>query len=488
MPYSKQHVPGSHDYSITNCCCWRLNQTSTTKQKKKKRSHTMEICDVPFSTRSLYGVILVWGDITWGREVAQTVSSCRTTEVYCTFFGLIWFFDLSVGDVRRSYFHGQTHDRGNDVGVKRRCIFTTAAMLGCFVSQLRHATTGRATNEHSGAVVIKIFPWWTPLIRTEHMTVIMKPITFSFLSVFGTAALAYVASGRTSHLAERGKCLFTLISREGLLTRVNIAAVTRLGHSGNYQFVNCEDDQGTLIATLLQKLYSTLLSVIQDAKGSASHPSAAYRNFFKDPSQAAYVAKIITEITVGNAMYPANPPFSKGNPTFACVTQGAISLHMPDGTIQDAYDNCINNRLGAAYIYPTPTIVLCPVFFSFPAYPPADACPRVTRRTNHFVRKPEDDNIAGSSIWQNQMWILFHEVVHYYLYAQPGYVPLKPEAYNINRAWKLGAGEAVRNSENFVFYAYSECVDAMRWWLGIDWACFSCFCAVYGLDDYAAEW
>ena len=240
------------------------------------------------------------------------------------------------------------------------------------------------------------------------------------------------------------------------LTYVSILAVTRLGHSGNYQFVNCEDDQGSLIATLLQTLYSTLLPVIQDATGSASHPSAAYRNFFKDSSHAEFVAKVITNITVGNALYPANPPLSNGNPTFACVTQGALTLHMPDGTIEDAYDNCINNRLGAAYIYPTPTIVLCPIFFNIPPYPPADACPKVTRRTNHFVRKPEDDNIAGSSIWQNQMWILFHEVVHYYLYAQPGYVALKPEAYNINRAWKLSAEEALRNSENYVFYAYSK--------------------------------
>ena len=155
-------------------------------------------------------------------------------------------------------------------------------------------------------------------------------------------------------------------------------------------------------------------------------------------------------------MWPADPPNTNGSPTFACVTPGLLDLRYEDGNIVDAHTYCIDNPLGAYYNYPTPWIVLCPVFFQLQPYPPADACPTLTRRTNHFVRKPEDDNIAGSSILQNQIWMMFHEVVHYYLYAQPGYEMLKPEVYNINKAWKLSAADAWRNSANYEFYAYSK--------------------------------
>lgn len=220
--------------------------------------------------------------------------------------------------------------------------------------------------------------------------------------------------------------------------------------------MNCNGDQSRLLATLLRTLYGRLKPVIKDAENSASHRSAAYETFLKDSSRARFVAELITNVTIGNAVYPASPPFSKGNPTFACATPGVFPLHMPDGAVVDAYTDCINTGFVASYNYPTPFIMLCPMFFQLEPYPPADACPTVTRRTNHFVRKPEDEDIAGSSIRQNQMWILFHEVVHYYLYAQPGYVMLRPEVYSINKAWKLSAADAWRNSANYEYYAYSK--------------------------------
>ena len=220
--------------------------------------------------------------------------------------------------------------------------------------------------------------------------------------------------------------------------------------------MNCNDDQGRLLATLLQTLYGTLQPVIRDANHSASHRSAAYETFLKDSSRAKFVSKLITNITIGNAVWPASPPYSNGNPTFACATPGAFNLRISDGDVVDAYTNCIEKRFSASYNYPTPWIMLCPVFFQLQPYPPADACPIATRRTNHFIRKPEDDNIVGSSIVQNQMWILFHEVVHYYLYSQPGYEMLRPEVYNINKAWKLSAADAWRNAGNYAYYAYSK--------------------------------
>ena len=221
--------------------------------------------------------------------------------------------------------------------------------------------------------------------------------------------------------------------------------------------MNCNPQQGDLIGTLLRTFKDTLLPVIHDAKGSKSHRSTAYEFFLKDSSQAQFVADLITNATIGNAQYPAEPPFSAGNPTFLCATPGPIRLVAPDGTVRDAYDRCLE-RVIASYLDPTPWIIVCPLFFRLRSHPPNDACPTVNRHGAHFNRKPVDDNIAGSSIWQTKMWVLFHELVHYYLYAQPGYVALEAgeEVYSINKAWKLSPAAALKNAENYVYYAYSK--------------------------------
>ncbi|KAL8836238.1 MAG: hypothetical protein Q9170_002982 [Blastenia crenularia] len=237
-------------------------------------------------------------------------------------------------------------------------------------------------------------------------------------------------------------------------------------HSGNYHFVSCDDSQSNTLSTILPALHDALLPSIQDAQTSESHPSAAYEIFFKDPSNAHFVADVIRNITLGTAMYPPKP-HTNGNPTFICPKKGEMRLRMPDGQIDDAYTKCItaNPALAASYIYPGPWIILCPLFFEhLEPFPPDDSCPVVSRGPNRFIRKvPADVTTAGSSVWQNQMWILFHEIVHYYLYAQPGYVVLKPEVYNINEAWALNAGDALRNSENYVYYAATVLAKCSDW-------------------------
>lgn len=263
--------------------------------------------------------------------------------------------------------------------------------------------------------------------------------------VFGTTALVISTSGKE----EKGD---SLLQRD--LT---------LGHSGNYRYVGCDEDQGQAVTTALQTLWRTLLPVVPDAKGSGSHRTAAYETFIKDSSRAEIVADIITNITIGTALHAPTPPWSDGSPTFVCVKPKLLKLNLPDGTKVDAYDNCIAEGHGASYLHPTPFILLCPVFWQLPASPPADICPVMNRRTNHYVRKPIDDDIAGSSIWQNHVWIVFHEIVHYYLYAYPGYVEIRPEVYNINQCWKLAAADAWRNSENHVYFAATTAAKCTQW-------------------------
>ncbi|KAI4233921.1 MAG: hypothetical protein LQ349_004117 [Xanthoria aureola] len=231
---------------------------------------------------------------------------------------------------------------------------------------------------------------------------------------------------------------------------------------GKYHFVNCDDDITNSLTKVLTTLLHALNPALKDVQTSHSHPTGAYEIFFKDPTNAPFVATVIRNITAGPAMYPPGA-HTTGSPTFICPKKGDMNVRSPDGRVGDAYTQCIESSTAARYLGPTPWIILCPVFFAQPALPPSDSCPTVNPHTNHFIRKiPADKTTAGSSVWQNQMWILFHEMVHYYLYAQPGYINFHPEVYNVNHAWALSAADSLRNSENFVFYAatvYANCTD-----------------------------
>ncbi|KAL8724407.1 MAG: hypothetical protein Q9181_006838, partial [Wetmoreana brouardii] len=229
--------------------------------------------------------------------------------------------------------------------------------------------------------------------------------------------------------------------------------------SGNYHFVACDDNQVRSLQTLLPALYNALQSGIRDADTSRTHPSAAYSVFFKDKNNAQLVSNLMRDVTRGTAKRSPSPN-SNGSPTFICPGPGDLALHNDDGTVRDAYQVCrdSNPLLSGTYVFPSSWIILCPTFFQQPMFPPTDSgrCPIVRRGpigSNRFALRNEDHSHTGSSVVHNQMWILFHEIVHYYLFAQPDYKFLDPEVYNINAAWGLNPAESVRNSGNFVYYA-----------------------------------
>ncbi|KAL8662254.1 MAG: hypothetical protein Q9202_004859 [Teloschistes flavicans] len=234
--------------------------------------------------------------------------------------------------------------------------------------------------------------------------------------------------------------------------------------SGNYHIVACDDDQVRLVQTLLPALYDALQSGIHDADTSRSHPSAAYSIFFEDTKNAQFVSNLMRDVTLGTAKW-ASSPNSNGSPTFICPGPGDMSLEDDDGSHRDAYQVCRDSdpTLTGTYVFPSSWIVLCPAFFQQPMLPAnSSACPSISRVRNRFARRKEDLSHAGSSVVHNQLWILFHEIVHYYLFAQPDYKFLDPEAYNINGAWGLNPADSIRNSENFVYYAATinaQCTD-----------------------------
>ena len=69
--------------------------------------------------------------------------------------------------------------------------------------------------------------------------------------------------------------------------------------TGQYNVVNCGGNT-SLIVNLLDKLYSSLLPVIEDA--NSTEPSPAYTAFFKDPSYAPFVTVRVGALAQGGAV------------------------------------------------------------------------------------------------------------------------------------------------------------------------------------------
>ena len=156
-------------------------------------------------------------------------------------------------------------------------------------------------------------------------------------------------------------------------------------------------------------------------------------------------------------MHPPTLSFTNGNPTFICMKPGRSFHYIMSGKVMDAAVACADpNHSIAFYLHPTPFIVLCNTFFTGtmgPQTPVANNCPTVNHAINKFRKKTTDLNVAGLSLIHNQMWAMLEEIVHYYLFAQPSITSLKPEAYDINEAWRLSATQAMSNAVNYAYYA-----------------------------------
>ncbi|KAL9580857.1 MAG: hypothetical protein Q9212_004240 [Teloschistes hypoglaucus] len=234
--------------------------------------------------------------------------------------------------------------------------------------------------------------------------------------------------------------------------------------SGQYHIVACDDDQVRLLQTLLPALYDALQAGIHDANTSYVHPSAAYSVFFEDTKNAPFVYNLLRDVTLGTAKWPPDRN-TNGSPTFICPGPGQLAIDDDDGKRRDAYEICrdSNPPNTASYLWPSSWIFLCPIFFQQPMFPAdSTSCPAISRVRNRFARRKEDLEHAGSSIVHTQLWILFHELAHYYLFAQPNHEFLQPEVYSINGAWRLNPADSIRNAENFVYYAATinaKCTD-----------------------------
>ena len=233
--------------------------------------------------------------------------------------------------------------------------------------------------------------------------------------------------------------------------------------TGPYHIYNC-DDHTYQLSGILDTLLSTLERVLDDV--SQSRASGAYATFFGDIAFAPMVRDILSNITAGTPIAPgphAIPnasPASFGppvTPQFVCITNydqmtWPVTRGGKGGPQGDAYSACLSTF---AHIYSVfgakllnNTIVLCPLFFTYPdiPLPLTSSCLPVDTHRNRFENSGED-------MLDYQLWKILIELVHGYIYARAGYLV---NIQDINDCAKVATRNAVNSATNYAFYAASE--------------------------------
>ncbi|KAI4178483.1 MAG: hypothetical protein L6R41_008366 [Letrouitia leprolyta] len=237
------------------------------------------------------------------------------------------------------------------------------------------------------------------------------------------------------------------------------------------------------LSEILKNLIQSLIPVLNELKGmgTASTPNAspAYRIFFKDVRNSAYIRNLLTRGVRGEPVCsPATPAQSwqlvspQGNPIILVITERGQMASDTGSGILDMFDLCAKYRLSTGWtLYqaanPNPFIILCPFFFEAqPPYvkgdnppapmngEPAPNCLSILYRTNNFRKVTGLDQYAGEELSQYRQWILLHLLVE--LYRTSDGRKSHAAVIDVNAAWKLNAIQALDNGYNYVYYAASE--------------------------------
>ena len=118
----------------------------------------------------------------------------------------------------------------------------------------------------------------------------------------------------------------------------------------------------------------------------------------------------------------------------------------------DAYSACLHSFahiysvFGAKYL--NNTIVLCPLFFTYPVIPlpSTSTCVPVDTHRNQFEN-------SGEGMLDFQLWKIMIELAHAYIYARAGYLV---NIQDINDCTAVAARNAVNSATSYAFYAASE--------------------------------
>lgn len=199
------------------------------------------------------------------------------------------------------------------------------------------------------------------------------------------------------------------------------------------------------VRNALESLYDVLPPAIwQTHYGVASAP---YRAFFKDSYYETIVDHVLSSISLGVPIRQDSEPKIL-MPSLVCALKPNILIVHEAGQDFDIYQVCTQNPTWALMYYPkSSNVFICPVFFLIPTVPAAGNCPTVNETTNQF-----DGDITA--FLQSQMYMLLHEMVHFYIGATVE--DSVDEVKDWNYAISLSPANATCNALNYVLFVASK--------------------------------
>ena len=217
--------------------------------------------------------------------------------------------------------------------------------------------------------------------------------------------------------------------------------------SGKYQIELCGAQTAT-VKYALDSLWSALQPAITTTNYASANP--IYNTFFHDSIYGPLVQQVLQNVSEGAAIPKTSSNGAPVSPLIACVTGPGIVITNTGGVVRDMWDQCNGNQQVAAFATKgTNWIFLCPFFKILVVQPSPNVCPAV--KSNQF------GDLWGFLV-QNQMYILFHEILHFYLNNQPA--PMvqdgSAEVYDPNKAAALSSLDAISNAQSYVLYVASK--------------------------------
>jgi hypothetical protein len=219
---------------------------------------------------------------------------------------------------------------------------------------------------------------------------------------------------------------------------INGSAISSYQYS-KWKISNCTPQQTQIVITNLDWMSQLLPYVNKAVRRSTT--IAPYRIFFKSTRQLPLVKRVFASITRGeevdvDTFYDAT---QTSPPEFFCATS--------DDFTDSFLENCVKEDLDASRFKDEPFVMLCPKFWD-----------RLWPASDKNVTKPVCPSLAGKSgflddesMLLSKVAIIIHELAHLYTRTQ-----VTPERYTMQECAALTAAEAVRNANNYTFYAMSK--------------------------------
>ena len=230
----------------------------------------------------------------------------------------------------------------------------------------------------------------------------------------------------------------------GLCNIKQLASTEQQGSSITYQYenwriTNCSPQQTQGVITAVDQISGRMPDVLKEA--ALGSDSDTYKIFFKLSSRSATIQRVFQQIGKGDQVICDNEVGEKvyKTPEFVCV--------QPNDWTAYYWLRCGERNAGGTSFKGQPYVVLCPNFWS-KGYPGVSA----TEQPTCPVADDEGHLPNDSKMVQVKAATVLHELWHLYT----GHNQRSPELYGLRDCSGLLVADAIRNANNFAFFAASE--------------------------------